>query len=110
MKKLLIIFIVSLSLFLISCDNNGLVLSEIPPNCTAVGIPAKIVKQDGVRVKDRLDQIHVADPVELELSGLRARLDMLEEEIDDQQNACPRLQKRSQQNTALWNNEDFWVI
>ena len=30
MKKLLIIFIVSLSLFLISCDNNGLVLSEIP--------------------------------------------------------------------------------
>ena len=30
MKKLLFIFIVSLSLFLISCDNNGLVLSEIP--------------------------------------------------------------------------------
>ena len=30
MKKLLIIFILSLSLFLISCDNNGLVLSEIP--------------------------------------------------------------------------------
>ena len=30
MKKLLIIFIVSLSLFLISCDSNGIVLSEIP--------------------------------------------------------------------------------
>ena len=30
MKKLLFIFIVSLSLFLISCDKNGLVLSEIP--------------------------------------------------------------------------------
>jgi len=30
MKKLLFIIIVSLSLFLISCDNNGLVLSEIP--------------------------------------------------------------------------------
>ena len=30
MKKLLFIFIVSLSLFLISCNNNGLVLSEIP--------------------------------------------------------------------------------
>ena len=30
MKKLLIVFIVSLSLFLISCDANGLILSEIP--------------------------------------------------------------------------------
>ncbi|MBP5494555.1 MAG: helix-hairpin-helix domain-containing protein [Lachnospiraceae bacterium] len=30
MKKLLIIIIVSLSLFLISCNSNGLVLSEIP--------------------------------------------------------------------------------
>ena len=85
-------------------------LSEIPPNCTAVGIPAKIVKQDGIRVKDRLDQIHVADPVALELSGLRARLDMLEEELDDASNACPRLQKQGKKDSALWNNEDFWVI
>ena len=30
MKKLLIILFVSLSLFLISCENNGLILSEIP--------------------------------------------------------------------------------
>ncbi|SDJ27774.1 competence protein ComEA [Lachnospiraceae bacterium G41] len=32
MKKLLIIFIVSLSLFLISCEEGGLTLSEIPEN------------------------------------------------------------------------------
>ena len=90
--------------------SGSIVLSEIPPNCTAVGIPAKIVKQDGIRVKDRLDQIHVADPVELELSGLRARLDMLEEELDDASNACPRLQKQGKKDNVLWNNEDFWVI
>ena len=90
--------------------SGSIVLSEIPPNCTAVGIPAKIVKQDGIRVKDRLDQIHVADPVELELSGLRARLDMLEEELDDASNACPRLQKQGKKDNTLWNNEDFWVI
>ena len=89
--------------------SGSIVLSEIPPNCTAVGIPAKIVKQDGIRVKDRLDQIHVADPVELEISGLRARLDMLEEQLDDASSVCPRMQKQAKDN-ALWNNEDFWVI
>ena len=26
---------------------NAVVLNEIPPNCTAVGVPAKIVKRDG---------------------------------------------------------------
>ncbi|MBQ4206925.1 MAG: serine O-acetyltransferase, partial [Clostridia bacterium] len=73
----------------------SIVLSEIPPNCTAVGIPARIVKQDGIRV-DRLDQIHVADPVELELRGLRARVNQLEDELEDQTNACPRLRQRAE--------------
>ena len=40
----------------------AVVLKEIPPNCTAVGVPAEVVKQNGVRV-DPLDQIHVPDPV-----------------------------------------------
>ena len=29
---------------------NAVVLNEIPPNCTAVGVPARIVKRDGMRV------------------------------------------------------------
>ena len=36
---------------------NAVVLSEVPPDCTAVGVPARIVKRDGIRVGD-LDQIH----------------------------------------------------
>ena len=86
----------------------SIVLSEIPPNCTAVGIPARIVKQDGIRV-DRLDQIHVADPVELELRGLRARVNQLEDELQDQTNACPRLRQRAQEQEPL-NDVNFWVI
>ena len=48
----------------------AVVLDEIPPNCTAVGVPAKIIKRDGLRV-DNLDQIHVPDPVAQELERLR---------------------------------------
>ena len=84
-------------------------LSEIPPNCTAVGIPARIVKQDGIRV-DRLDQIHVADPVELELRGLRARVNQLEDELEDQTNACPRLRQRAETQQEPLNDVNFWVI
>jgi len=86
----------------------SIVLSEIPPNCTAVGIPARIVKQDGIRI-DRLDQIHVADPVELELRGLRARVNQLEDELQDQTNACPRLRQRAEMQEPL-NDVNFWVI
>ena len=55
----------------------AVVLTEIPPNCTAVGIPARVVKQDGIRV-DSLDQIHIPDPVEQELCEIRERLAALE--------------------------------
>lgn len=48
----------------------AVVLAEIPPNSTAVGVPAKVVKQDGVRVVDCLDQVHIPDPVACEIKRL----------------------------------------
>lgn len=33
---------------------NAVVLKSVPPNCTVVGIPAQIVKRDGVRVREAL--------------------------------------------------------
>lgn len=41
---------------------NAVVLEEVPPNSTAVGVPASIVRRDGMRVQD-LDQVHIPDPV-----------------------------------------------
>ena len=58
---------------------NAVVLSEVPENCTAVGIPAKIVKRNNVRVADDLDQIHVPDPVAQKMCELEVRLRALEE-------------------------------
>ena len=60
---------------------NAVVLAEIPENCTAVGIPAKVVKREGVRVDD-LDQIHIPDPVAQEIKRLEGRLSELEAELE----------------------------
>ena len=54
----------------------AVVLEEIPPNATAVGVPARVVKIEGRRVDD-MDQIHIPDPVAQELTRLNARIDQL---------------------------------
>ena len=61
---------------------NAVVLDEIPDNCTAVGIPAKIVRREGIRIDD-LDQIHVPDPVAQEIHRLEARLYELEAQFSE---------------------------
>ncbi|NLK69863.1 MAG: serine O-acetyltransferase [Clostridiales bacterium] len=60
---------------------NAVVLNEIPPNCTAVGVPARIVKRDGMRVATDLDQIHIPDPVSQEICRLRQMIEHLNEEL-----------------------------
>ncbi len=59
---------------------NAVVLDEIPDNCTAVGIPAKLVRREGVRVED-LDQVHIPDPVAQEIKRLECKLSELEAEL-----------------------------
>ena len=61
---------------------NAVVLEEIPESCTAVGIPAKIVKREGQRV-DELDHVHIPDPVAQQIKALEAKLASLEEEIKE---------------------------
>ena len=55
----------------------AVVLGEIPPDSTAVGIPARVVKRGNERVTD-LDQIHIPDPVAQEFCKLARRIDELE--------------------------------
>ena len=55
---------------------NSVVLSPIPEDSTAVGIPARVVRIAGQKVDyvGEVDQIHVADPVSIELAALRREL------------------------------------
>lgn len=59
----------------------AVVLNEIPPNCTAVGVPAHIVRINGVR-PDTLDQIHYSDPVAQELCRMRNEINLLRKEVE----------------------------
>ena len=58
----------------------AVVLGEVPPNATAVGVPARIVRINGKR-PDNLDQIHMGDPVAQELCRLQAEFDRLQERL-----------------------------
>ncbi|MBQ7547566.1 MAG: serine O-acetyltransferase [Clostridia bacterium] len=58
----------------------AVVLTEIPPNCTAVGVPAQVIKQDGRRVP--LDQIHIPNPVQMHIDALDARIRELEKMLN----------------------------
>ena len=67
----------------------AVVLSEVPPNCTAVGVPAHIARVNGqpvVSYADDVDQIHdIRDPVQEELEALRRRLETLEKQKKDKE-------------------------
>lgn len=63
---------------------NAVVLEEVPPDCTAVGVPARIVRRNGKRVDavNDLDQIHIPDPVSQELCKQLMRIENLEKKVN----------------------------
>ncbi len=74
----------------------AVVLSEVPPDATAVGVPARVTRIAGEKVDyaGRVDQIHVSDPVEKELQALRRRVEALE-------GAAGKTEKETEENEAL---------
>ncbi|MGN0690242.1 MAG: serine O-acetyltransferase EpsC [Oscillospiraceae bacterium] len=65
---------------------NAVVLHEVPPNCTAVGAPARLAKCNGKKVtKTDLDQIHIPDPVSQELCRHLMRIEKLEKKMNERE-------------------------
>ena len=64
--------------------SNSVVLSEIPPDSTAVGVPAKVVRIAGKKVNyvGDVDQVSVSDPVSTELAALRHELNELRRKVE----------------------------
>lgn len=56
----------------------AVVLDDIPDGCTAVGVPARVVRKNGAKIVE-LDQVHIPDPVAQELCRLEHRIALLEE-------------------------------
>ncbi len=62
----------------------SVVLSEVPANATAVGVPAHIVKiagEEPEKYTESVDQINTGDPVEEDIELLTTRIAELEEEL-----------------------------
>lgn len=64
---------------------NSVVLSEIPPNCTAVGIPARVVRRrdEIIDYASEVDQVSVSDPIAEELSAIRRALCEMNTRLQD---------------------------
>ena len=72
----------------------SVVLKTVPPNSTVVGIPGKVVIQDGVRVKQDLNHQDMPDPVadicnsmEMKIAELRREVELLKQASKKEGNA-----------------------
>lgn len=61
----------------------SVVLREVPPNSTVVGIPGRIVIRDGQRVRKDLDHQNMPDPVSETLKSIELEIDHLHQEIEE---------------------------
>ncbi|MGI6433849.1 MAG: serine O-acetyltransferase [Syntrophomonadaceae bacterium] len=62
----------------------SVVLKDVPPDCTVVGVPGRIVVRDGAKI-DQVDLEHhiLPDPVADMFTIMQERIDMLEKRIAD---------------------------
>ena len=84
----------------------SVVIEEVPPNCTVVGVPGRIVKQDNVRVpRETMDQIHLPDPVMDDINVLKHENSELVTRLLELEDKIKELQK-SNINSAM-NGKDI---
>lgn len=57
---------------------NAVVIKDVPPNSTVVGVPGRITKQDGKKIDISLDHIHILDPIVQSMEELQRRIEALE--------------------------------
>lgn len=57
---------------------NAVVIKDVPPNSTVVGVPGRITKQDGRKIETALDHVHVFDPIMQRIESLQKRIEELE--------------------------------
>ena len=60
---------------------NAVVLSEVPPDATCVGVPGRVVRVKNQRVND-MDQIHIPDPVAQQFAAMQKQIDSLIQELE----------------------------
>jgi len=60
----------------------SVVLNEVPPNCTVVGVPGRVVKRDNQKIpRSDMDQVTLPDPVEADIKALREEYNELKNRL-----------------------------
>ncbi|CAG9610015.1 serine O-acetyltransferase [Pseudoneobacillus rhizosphaerae] len=59
----------------------SVVLKDVPPNSTVVGIPGRVVIQDGIRIGKDLDHCDLPDPINDRLKELELEIEKLKIEL-----------------------------
>lgn len=62
----------------------AVVVKDVEPNCTVVGVPGSVVRIDGERIDD-LDQIHIPDPVMTAIKENQRKIEELEKILKEMQ-------------------------
>lgn len=70
----------------------AVVLEEVPPYCTVVGIPGKIVRRRNQPPVQDLNQVDLPDPIAVELECLRRRVVLLENRLREMEKGGERLE------------------
>ena len=64
---------------------NAVVLKDVPPNSTVVGVPGHITKQEGKKIDLMMDHAHVSDPMMQHMKDLIRRIKTLEDKLKEKE-------------------------
>jgi len=71
----------------------SVVLNDVPPNSTVVGIPGKVVRQNGVKVPRDLNHRDLPDPVGEKCRTMEAEIALLKQEVKELQKALKEVKE-----------------
>lgn len=72
----------------------SVVLEEVPPNSTVVGVPGRVVKRDNELLpRDDMDQCHLPDPVQDDICNLQQANSSLTNRLIEMENEMKEIKK-----------------
>ena len=80
----------------------SVVLEEVPPNCTVVGVPGRIVKRENRKVpRSDMDQIHLPDPVLEDIRTLQKENEALKSKLQRMEYQLQEIREEKEKNELL---------
>lgn len=77
----------------------SVVLEEVPPNCTVVGVPGRIVKRENRKVpRSDMDQIHLPDPVLEDIRTLQKENEALQSKLQRMEYQLQEIREEKEKN------------